>query len=67
MCYNCGCKLPYEDHGDSNNLVEEHMKKAGKTKAMKQAGKTTAKENVLELLQLQKDKGELANPKKDYN
>lgn len=22
MCYTCGCKMPYEDHGDPHNLGE---------------------------------------------
>ncbi len=67
MCYTCGCKLPYEDHGDPANLVEEHLKKAGQTDTIKQAGTEQAKVNLMELLQLEKDAGELATPKDDYN
>lgn len=67
MCYTCGCKLPYEDHGDPNNIVEDHLKKAGETETIGRAGVKTAKENLLELLWIQKNTGDLANPKKDYN
>lgn len=66
MCYTCGCKLPYEDHGDPANLVEEHLTKAGQTDTIKRAGTTQAKENMIELLQLQKEAGELEQPKEDY-
>jgi hypothetical protein len=67
MCYTCGCKLPYEAHGDPNNLVEDHLTKSGQTDTIKQAGTKTAKENMLELIQLQKDAGELDAPREDYN
>ncbi|MFN2525746.1 MAG: hypothetical protein ABR505_05720 [Actinomycetota bacterium] len=67
MCYTCGCKLPYEDHGDANNIVEEDLKKAGHTETIKNAGIKAAKNNMLELIQLQKGVGDLERPKKDYN
>ena len=67
MCYTCGCKLPYEDHGDSDNIVEDDLKAAGQTETIKKAGVKAAKENMLELIQLQKDQGDLERPKKDYN
>lgn len=67
MCYTCGCLLPYEDHGDPTNIVEDHLRKAGKTKAAKNAGTKAAKQNMLELLELQKSRDELGRPKKDYN
>ena len=67
MCYTCGCKLPYEDHGDPANIVENDLKKAGQTPTIKRAGVKAAKENLAELIQLQKDKGDLQRPKKDYN
>ena len=67
MCYTCGCKLPYEDHGDPHNIVEHHFHDAGDTKVIKHAGKKTAKENMLELLEIQKAKNDLSRPKKDYN
>jgi hypothetical protein len=66
MCYTCGCKLPYEDHGDSNNIVEDDLKAAGQTETIAKAGVKAAKENMLELIQLQKDQGDLERPKKDY-
>jgi hypothetical protein len=47
--------------------VEDDLKEAGQTPTIKGAGVRTAKENVLELIQLQKDKGDLQRPQKDYN
>jgi hypothetical protein len=67
MCYTCGCKLPYERHGDDANLVEDDLKEAGQTETIKHAGVEQAKKNMLELIELQKNRGDLANPKKDYN
>jgi hypothetical protein len=67
MCYTCGCKLPYENHGDKRNITEDMLVEAGKTDALKHAGRIKAKENMMELIKLLKDKGELDNPKKDYN
>jgi hypothetical protein len=67
MCYTCGCKLPYEDHGDPDNIIEDHLKKAGQTDTISKAGVKAAKQNLLELLDLQKAAGDLAEPKKDYN
>jgi hypothetical protein len=67
MCYTCGCKLPYEDHGDVNNIVEDDLRKAGKTETIKRAGVKQAKTNLLELIEIQKNRGDLENPKKDYN
>ncbi len=67
MCYTCGCKLPYEDHGDPNNIIEDHLKKSGQTETIKHAGVEQAKKNLAELIELQKNRGDLQNPKKDYN
>lgn len=67
MCYTCGCKLPYEDHGDPSNIVEEDLKKAGDTDTIQHAGTARAKENLLELIEMQKERGELASPQQDYN
>jgi hypothetical protein len=67
MCYTCGCKLPYEDHGDPANLIEEHLTKAGQTETIKRAGTKKAKENMMELLQLQTDAGDLERPNEDYS
>jgi hypothetical protein len=67
MCYTCGCKLPYEDHGDPNNIVEEHLKKAGQTETIKRAGVEQAKKNLAELIEIQKNSGDLQDPRKDYN
>jgi hypothetical protein len=66
MCYTCGCKLPYEDHGDPDNIVEDHLKRAGDTDTIKHAGVEQAKQNLLELLEIQRDAGDLANPKQSY-
>lgn len=67
MCYTCGCKLPYEAHGDAANIVEDDLKKAGQTDTIKHAGVKAAKENLLELIELQKRAGDLERPKQDYN
>lgn len=67
MCYTCGCKLPYEDHGDPANVTESDLNKAGQTSTIKRAGVAAAKRNLLELIELQDRDGSLARPKKDYN
>jgi hypothetical protein len=67
VCYTCGCKLPYEDHDDPNNIVEDHLKKAGQTETIKRAGVEQAKRNLAELIDIQKEAGDLQNPKRDYN
>lgn len=66
MCYTCGCKLPYEDHGDPTNLVEADLERAGATEASAKAGTVKAKENFLELIRLQQQAGELDEPKEQY-
>ena len=66
MCYTCGCKLPFEDHGDPRNIVESALVEAGKSKEIKNAGRAQAKRNMLELIQEQKDAGDLEEPKKSY-
>ena len=67
MCYTCGCKLPFEDHGDPANIVEADLEQAGQTDTIKKAGIEAAKRNLAELIRLQEDAGELARPKDDYN
>jgi hypothetical protein len=67
MCYTCGCKLPYEDHGDPANIVEDDLKKAGQTETIEKAGVKTAKENLLELIELQAEAGNLERPNQDYS
>lgn len=67
MCYTCGCKLPYEGHGDPANIVEDDLKRAGQTGTIKGAGVKDAKQNLLELIQLEMEAGDLENPKRDYN
>lgn len=66
MCYTCGCKLPYEDHGDPANIVEDDLKRAGQTETIKKAGVKKAKQNMAELIELQRKAGDLERPKKDY-
>ncbi len=67
MCYTCGCKLPYERHGDAANIVEDDLKASGQTATIKNAGVKTAKENMVELIELQRKQGDLESPKQDYN
>lgn len=66
MCYTCGCKMPFEDHGDPRNIVESALVEAGKTKEIKNAGRSEAKRNMAELIQLQEEADELDDPKKSY-
>jgi hypothetical protein len=47
MCYTCGCKMPFEDHGDPRNVVERAFTDGGKTKEIKNAGTAKAKQNML--------------------
>ena len=67
MCYTCGCKLPYEDHGDPANIVEDALERAGLTGTIDRAGVARAKRNMLELLETQQRLGDLQQPKEDYN
>jgi hypothetical protein len=67
MCYTSGCKLPYEDHGDPANIVEDALERAGQTGTVSRAGVEAAKANMLELIQLQKEAGDLQSPKEDYS
>ena len=67
VCYTCGCKLPYEDHGDPANLVERDFVGAGETEAIETAGVSAAKLNMLELIQLQQEAGDLELPNEDYS
>ena len=67
MCYTCGCKLPFEDHGDPANIVEDDLKNAGQTETIGKAGVQAAKENLLKLIELQVSAGDLERPKQDYN
>lgn len=66
MCYSCGCKLPFQSHGDPRNIVEQHLIDAGKTKQIGNAGRAKAKQNVLELIRLQQEAGELDEPRESY-
>jgi hypothetical protein len=52
VCYTCGCKLPYEDHGDPASIVEDDLKKAGQTDTIKKAGVKKVKHNMAELIEL---------------
>jgi hypothetical protein len=54
-------------HGDPANIVEDDLRKAGQTETIKRAGVEQAKRNLLELIELQKNRGDLENPKKVYN
>jgi hypothetical protein len=66
MCYTCGCKMPYEDHGDPRNLTEQNLQDAALTKEAGGADITKVKENFAELIDLQRQAGEEANPKQKY-
>ena len=66
MCYTCGCKRPFDDMGSKDNITEDYFERAGSTEAIGQAGSAKAKQNMLELLQLEPEKNELAHPAKQY-
>ena len=66
MCYTCGCKMPYADHGDPRNLTEKNLEEAMKTKAAGGADITKVKQNVEELIGLEKMAGDEAKPKEQY-
>ena len=66
MCYTCGCKMPFQSHGDPRNVVESAFTEAGKTKEIDRAGTAKAKENMLELIELQQRARELDEPRESY-
>ena len=66
MCYTCGCKMPFEDHGDPRNLTEKNLRDAAVTEAAKGADIRQVKENVQELIGLEAAADQLAEPKQQY-
>jgi hypothetical protein len=66
MCYTCGCKRPFDDMGNNDNVTEYAFERAGQTDAIKQAGVATAKQNMLDLLKLELEGEELSKPKEQY-
>ena len=66
MCYTCGCRLPFDDHGDPRNLIETAFVRGGTTKEIDRAGRVKAKVNTLELLLAERRRGELGRPRKSY-
>ena len=66
VCYTCGCKMPYADHGDPRNLIEKNLRDSTMTKAAGGAGIEKVKQNIEELIRLQEAAGELAKPKQQY-
>ena len=66
MCYTCGCKMPFEDHGDPRNLTENNLRNAAMTEAAKSADIRKVKENVQELIELEATADQLADPKQQY-
>ena len=53
MCYNCGCGMPDDDHGDPRNLTNKTFEEAGEANDM--PGEQ-AKINTHDLLQEQMKK-----------
>jgi hypothetical protein len=66
VCYTCGCKLPYQDHGDPRNVIEKAFTEAGQTKEIKPAGTAKAKQNMMDLIEAQRRAGELDKPRPSY-
>ena len=55
--------MPYDNHGDEDNLVEAQFEKAGTAADI---DKVKAKENMLELLNIEKEKNQIETPKENY-
>ena len=66
MCYTCGCKQPFADHGDPRNITEKDLMESTKTKAEGGADISKAKQNFEELIRLEEQAGEAAKPKDQY-
>jgi len=62
MCYTCGCKQPYNDMGSDDNITEAHFQRAGGGAE----GSAQAKRNMIELLQIELERDELAEPAQQY-
>jgi hypothetical protein len=58
--------MPFEDHGDPRNLTEKNLRDAMATKAAGGADIEKVKENVEELIRLETEADELAEPKQQY-
>lgn len=59
MCYNCGCGLPEDDHGDERNITNRSFDQAAE--AIGQSAKE-ARENALKLLgQVNSETGQKAS------
>jgi hypothetical protein len=52
--------------GSKDNITEDYFERAGSTEAIGQPGSGKAKQNMLELLQLEQEKNELEHPAKQY-
>jgi hypothetical protein len=63
-----GCKLPDEEHGDPNNIVEEHLKRPGENRGNQARRRRTGQDELAPVDRVQMDQGELgSSPKQDYN
>ena len=66
MCYTCGCKQPFADHGDPRTITEKDLMESTETKAAGGADISKVKENFEELIRLEQQAGEEAKPKDQY-
>lgn len=67
MCYTCGCRRPADTMGEPDkNITEDYFEKAGDADAIGKAGKKKAKQNMIELLQIELEKDELDKPREQY-
>lgn len=66
MCYTCGCKRPFDDHGDPRNLTEKDLQEATRTDSAGGADISKVKRNVEELIELERSAGDLGRPKDSY-
>ena len=55
MCLQCGCGLPYDDMGDSNNITVDDIKKSVETEAAEGLTMDQAIENVVKTWKKVKD------------
>ena len=47
--------------------MEDHLKKARQTETIKRAGVEQTKKNLIELIEIQQNQGDLQNSKNDYD
>jgi len=54
MCYNCGCGMPDEDHGNPKNITNKTFKEAGDVNNMSSEDAKKYTKELLETLEVAK-------------